>query len=344
MFEAVVTLCLDLAAGPCRETLLPGYEAASIEACLDALAESPPQLAGAVPKGQPTCSAAADGLAVAEVAPGVFVHRGRIAEPDMQNRGDVANAGFIIGTRSVAVIDTGSARWLGEDLWRSIRARTDLPVSHVVLTHLHPDHAFGAAVFAEAGAQVVAHAELPRALADRYANYAESFGRLIGDAAFLGTAQVAVDVEVSGTLEIDLGNRRLTLQAWPRAHTGTDVTVLDISTGTLFAGDLVFDEHVPALDGSVIGWQAVLDALVAMPADRVVPGHGGPVLDWPEGAAATRQYLATVEADTRAALADGLRLGEAAQSIAAGEAEKWHLFEAYNARNAIQAFTELEWE
>ena len=37
----------------------------------------------------------------------VFLHRGRVAEPDAENGGDVSNFGFVVGSRSIAVIDSG---------------------------------------------------------------------------------------------------------------------------------------------------------------------------------------------------------------------------------------------
>lgn len=150
---------------------------------------------------------------MAEVAGGVFVHLGSIAEPGPENRGDVANLGFVVGRDSVAVIGTGSARRMGEALWRSIRARTDKPVSHVILTHMHPDHALGATPLAEAGAQVPAHADLARALADRQANHIESLHRLIGIGQALGTAVAPVDTGVDTRVEMDLGGRVLDLRA-----------------------------------------------------------------------------------------------------------------------------------
>ncbi|MEO0362745.1 MAG: quinoprotein relay system zinc metallohydrolase 2 [Pseudomonadota bacterium] len=339
MFEAVAALCLAAAAEICRDVLLPGYEAPTAAACEAALAARPPTV-----DGTPLCKPVGEALAVEEVAPGVFVHVGRIEEPNEANRGDVANLGFVVGSESVAVIDAGSARWIGEALWRAVRARTAKPIAYAILTHHHPDHALGAAPFAEAGAEIVAHAGLARALADRQANYLESMERLIGAEAFLGTEAVRPTMAVEGPFEIDLGDRPIALTPWPAAHTGADLTALDRATGTLFAGDLVFEVHTPALDGRLVGWRAALEALTEIDAARVVPGHGAASLPWPGGAGDTARYLATLEADARAAVARGDRLGDAAEEIAAEEAERWELFEAYNPRNATVAFTEMEWE
>lgn len=347
MFEAVVALCLSLTEGPCRDHLLPGYEATSLATCTAALAEKPPDLTGFTglqAQGAPQCQPVGEALSVTEVAPGVFVHMGRIEEPDRDNCGDVSNLGFVVGQRSVAVIDTGTARWMGEALWRAIRIRTEKSVSHVIITHMHPDHALGAGPFEAVGADVIGHKGLARALADRQANYLESLTQLIGPQALLGTRIPQVDIAVAETLEIDLGGRVLDLRAWPVAHTGTDLTVLDARTGTLFAGDLLFERHLPALDGRLIGWRAVVESLQGMKLERVIPGHGGPALDWPVGAAPMARYLSVLETDTRAAVEAGTRLGEAVEEIAQSERDLWQLFEAYNPRNATVAFTELEWE
>jgi len=347
VFEAVVSLCLTLSDGPCRDQLLPGHEAETRAACTASLAASAPSLAGFEGLGilgEPTCKPVGMALEVTEVAPGVFVHMGLIEEPNPTNRGDVANLGFVIGETSVAVVDTGTARWMGEALWRAVRQRTDRPVSHVVLTHMHPDHALGTAPFAAAGAQIIGHANLPRALSDRQANYLESLNRLIGPAQFLGTQTVPIDVLVQDRLDIDLGGRVLKLRAWPLAHTAADLTVLDTTTQTLFAGDLIFHRHTPALDGSLMGWQGVLTELQKMELTKLIPGHGGPALDWPDGLEAMTRYLRVLETDTRAAIEAGARLGDAVEIIAQGEAAHWNLFEAYNPRNATGAFTELEWD
>ena len=346
MFEAVAILCLSGSAGICREILVPGFENADREACLSALPDPRPEWTpeGVVLEGVSCESARPSTLDFSEVAPGLFVHRGAVAEPDPENAGDVANIAFLVGTEHVVVVDAGGSRQIGEEVWRAVRHRTELPISHLILTHMHPDHVFGASVFSEAGALVVGHANLAQALADRVPDYLDNFAELVGPKALLGTYVPSIDLALDAPLGIDLGGRTIDLVPWPLAHTGTDLTVTDGENGVLLAGDLLFDEHAPALDGSLRGWQAVLDLLEETGADRVVPGHGGPILPWPEGGAPLRAYLSLLEAETRAALETGMGLAEAAETIAADAGADWQLFELFNPRNATVAYTELEWE
>ena len=148
---------------------------------------------------------------------------------------------------------------------------------------------------------------------------------------------------VDGELKLDLGSRSLVLRAWPTAHSDSDLTVLDEQTKTLFAGDLVFLEHVPVMDGSIKGWLASLDALSALPAERVIPGHGA-ASAWPAALADERRYLETLASDVRALIARGKPISVAADSAASIERPRWQLFEDYNARNATAAFSQMEWE
>ena len=182
------------------------------------------------------------------------------------------------------------------------------------------------------------------ALADRAETYLTNYGRDIGDPGFLGTTIAMPDETVTEPMEIDLGARRLTLTAWPTAHTNNDLTALDQNSKILFAGDLLFDRHTPSLDGSLTGWLAVLDQLTTTDATRIVPGHGRALLPFPQALEPERRYLKAIETDTRAALDAGLPLSEATAKIGAGEAGQWALFDLYNPRNATTAYTELEWE
>ncbi|MGH8173851.1 MAG: hypothetical protein ACREPX_11965, partial [Rhodanobacteraceae bacterium] len=67
-------------------------------------------------------------LKVTEVAPGVFLHAGKLLALDVPGHDDIANIGFVVGTRCVAVIDTGGSPRIGRALRASLRSRTTLPI------------------------------------------------------------------------------------------------------------------------------------------------------------------------------------------------------------------------
>jgi quinoprotein relay system zinc metallohydrolase 2 len=209
---------------------------------------------------------------------------------------------------------------------------------------MHPDHIFGNSAFAAEGFAFVGHAKLPRALQARGDYYIEANRELIGDRLIEEVRIVVPTLLVEDILTLDLGGRPLLLRAWPAAHTDNDLTVLDESTGTLFAGDLVFLDHLPALDGSLKGWLSVAGELAQLPARRVVPGHGPATAPWPAALDPQRRYLETLAADLRTFIDDGATIEQAAEQAAASERGKWRLFDEFNARNATAGFAELEWE
>ncbi len=294
------------------------------------------------------CAAApAADFTVSQVSPGVFVHVGAIEDWTPAHDGDVANIGFVVGSRCVAVIDSGGTPAVGQALRAAIARETALPVCYVINTHAHPDHVLGNTAFAESGASAaprfVASAAFQRALAAREPYYLNALRRDF-DIALTHASIVYPTITVNPSLDLDLGERTLTLQAWPTAHTDNDLTVYDRRTRTLFASDLLFVQHLPVLDGSLRGWIAVLAELRRLDVATAVPGHGGVSHDWPGVMDAQAGYLNALLRDTRAALRDQLTIQQATLRIGVAPGTPWRLTERFHRRNVTAAYAELEWE
>jgi quinoprotein relay system zinc metallohydrolase 2 len=294
------------------------------------------------------CACCCAGLAKAavfnteEVAPGIHIRRGVHEDATLANDGAIANIGFIVGKNAVAVMDPGGSLVDGQRLRAAIRKRTDLPVTHVVMSHVHPDHIFGAGAFLQDKPQFVGHALLPNALGQRGEYYRNGLDQVLGKGR--AGALVTPTMPIKDHGHIDLGGRVLELTAHGNAHTDCDLSVLDRQTGTLLLSDLLFVERVPSLDGSLKGWLSELGKLKAVAARRAVPGHGPTSVDWPAASRDLERYLDTLQRDTRQAIAKGLDINQAVKTVALSERDKWKLFDDYNGHNVTRAYKELEWD
>ena len=304
-------------------------------------------LAALLPCCPPAKAADAPAQAV-ELAPGAFHVQGEHAPWADQGRTHVANTGFVVGSRCVAVIDGGGSPADGRALLAAVRRVSTLPVCYVISTHVHPDHVLGNAAFLQANGsgpppRFVGHARLAAALAARAPYYRKAFARDVATQPPDGIERLAPpDLAVQEAQQLDLGSRVLELRAWPTAHTDNDLTVLDRSSGTLWLGDLVFEGHLPVLDGKLAGWLQVLDGLAGVRARRAVPGHGRVFDDWPAALQPTRRYLQKLRDDVNAALDDGASLSQAVERLGRAP-EGWLLGEAFQRRNVTAAYAELEW-
>ncbi|HEX3139758.1 MAG TPA: quinoprotein relay system zinc metallohydrolase 2 [Rhizobacter sp.] len=282
-------------------------------------------------------------LAVTEIAPGVYVHEGRVEDWLPGNGGDVANLGFIVGSRCVAVIDSGGTPQLGQRWRAAIQRTTLLPICFVIDTHAHPDHVLGNAAFASPDTRFVGSAKFNAAMSARAPYFLRALERDFGTTTS-PEAVVYPTIAVEGTREFDLGERIVVAQAWPTSHTDNDLTVYDAKTRTLFASDLLFVQHIPVLDGKLRGWLATLQQLARIDAALIVPGHGPMRAAGPDAWAPQQEYLETLLRETRAAIKSGQTLSQAVDSVGTEAAARWQLAERFHRRNVTAAFAELEWE
>jgi quinoprotein relay system zinc metallohydrolase 2 len=284
-------------------------------------------------------------LTMENLGNGIYVHHGVHEDMSEGYHADICNVSFIVGSKGIAVIDTGGSLKTGQALREAIRQVSELPILYVINTHVHPDHIFGNAAFTQDKAIFVGHEKLPDAMERRRENYLRINQQWLGEA-FAGSEIVKPSMLVKTTANLDLGDRALLLTAYPVAHTNTDLTVLDKKSSTLWTGDLLFVERTPSIDGDIKGWLAVINELKNNEAEFAIPGHSSSLKDanWKKQLNDQERYLWTLLNDIRASIKKGEVMEKAMGTAAGSERSYWQLFDIVNRRNVNNIYPALEWE
>ncbi|PNE37087.1 MBL fold metallo-hydrolase [Streptomyces noursei] len=195
----------------------------------------------------------------------------------------VPNIGVIGGKHAVLVVDTGLGPENAESVLAFARDHAKGRKLYLTTTHFHPEHAFGAQVFAGEATFLVNQAQAED-LADKGAGYLEMFRGLGPTIArrLEGVRVPTPDVVYEESHDLDLGGRVVRLRAVGRAHSRGDQVITVPDAEVLFTGDLVetgrfaifpwFPPHDTDVSG--LRWIEVLARLVAAAPRIVVPGHG----------------------------------------------------------------------
>ena len=202
-----------------------------------------------------------------QVAPGVYAY----IQPD--GGWYVNNSGFIVGDRSVIVIDSAATEDRTRGLREAIADVSDRPVTTLINSHWHTDHTNGNYQFP--GATIVAH-ERTREMMQRFAptrpDPSGPFPNVQWGALELALPFLTYDTGV--TIWSDDLRCEVRWVGTP-AHTTDDTIVWIPEHSVLFTGDLAFNGGTPLSSaGSIAGAIEVFQDLLDLRPQTVVPGHG----------------------------------------------------------------------
>jgi quinoprotein relay system zinc metallohydrolase 2 len=280
---------------------------------------------------------------ITEVAQGNYLHKGIHVSIDDINHDDIANIGFIVGDKCIAVIDTGGSIDIGLQLLKKIKSISDKPICYVINTHVHFDHMLGNKAFTLENPEFVGHQKLAAEVERNREFFLEQFKNDLGPNPE-SSSIVGPSILIDKSRQLDLGDRILTLMPFPVSHSHSDLIIIDNKTNTLWAGDLIFRERIPSLTGSLIGWVKVMEDLPRLEVTLVIPGHGNVAESMSIAIKQQREYLQRLLDETRQAIEDGQFVNEAAENIDKGNLSNLLLHDFQHPTNVSRAFTELEWE
>ena len=291
-------------------------------------------------------------LPVYRLADNTYFLFGNIATLDEKNRGFNGNAGFVITDEGVVVIDALGTPQLGQRMIASIRTITDKPIKYLIITHNHPDHAYGAAAFQDLdGITVIAHPGIVEY--NNSSTMEESVAyrreRLPGDMQgfILPRADKLVDKPPFAHLRIELGGQHFDIYNTGRHHSYGDLVVHQRAEGIVWASDLVFNQRTTYMgDGSSAQILKAQKWLAKHFADArlMVPGHGSPQTRPFPMLHKTREYVERLRKEMQQAVQDGVSLYDAVQNSRFEDWQDSRLYEENHRANASFVYREMEKE
>jgi len=287
---------------------------------------------------------AAEPMKLQAVAPNVWFVQGEAALGSAANRNFISNAGVVVTSEGVVVIDALGSPALAEELLAAIGRITPQPVRYVIVTHYHADHIYGLQAFKARGATLIAHAA-----GREYLNSDTAARRLEASRADLApwidakTRLVAADRWLDADTPLTLGGERFHIRHAGPAHTGEDLVVLAERSRVLFAGDIVFRGRIPFVGNADSSrWIDTLDRLAADAPAILVPGHGPHSTDAVADLRLTRDYLAYLRQAMGEAAAQLEPFDDAYARTDWSRFEQLPLFKAANRMNAYNTYLLME--
>ena len=170
--------------------------------------------------------------------------------------GGGGNVGVFVTNEGVVLVDDKFEQHV-PDILDEVKGVTDQPVRYVFNTHHHGDHVGGNPTLLKS-TEIIAH----RNARENMLKNSQS-----------GLPRVTFRKQTS----VFLGGKEIHAYHFGRGHTDGDAVIFYPDQKVIHSGDL-FIRASPFIDyasgGSALEWDKTLDAILQLPFDTVIPGHG----------------------------------------------------------------------
>ena len=222
-----------------------------------------------------------------------------------------SNALVIVNEEDAVVVDSHLTPAKARDLVASIKSVTTKPITTLINSHFHWDHAHGNQVFDD-GVQIIGHEYTRMKLAGTPLEETQYVIATAGNKATLARiremltnaseedrpeiqkwfdlysqqaedwkeiAPIPPDTTLNDRMTLFRGSREIQIHFFGRAHTGGDITVYLPAEKLAFTGDMMLQGPSFLGDGYVDEWVETLENLKGLAFETIVPGHGNPFTD-----------------------------------------------------------------
>ena len=291
-------------------------------------------------------------LPVYKLSTDTYFLYGNIAQLNEENRGFNGNAGFVVTSNGVVVIDALGTPLLGRRLIATVRAVTDKPIKYLVITHNHPDHAYGAIAFRDLpGVRIITHQGMTRYLNSEAYSRSVDYRKELLSADMQGFSMPEPDSLISGERfsrqTIKIGGKTFSIYNTGEHHSYGDLIVHQVEDEIVWISDLGFNQRVTYLgDGhskQAIEAQTWLLEKFAS-AKLMVPGHGSAQTAPFPMVEKTRAYITDLRAKMAKMVDNGVSLLDAVDQSDLPVWKDTRLYELNHRANANFVYREMEQE
>ncbi|MGI9355723.1 MAG: MBL fold metallo-hydrolase [Rhizobiaceae bacterium] len=215
----------------------------------------------------------------------------------------VTNDGVVI----VDPINSDAATWLKENL----NSITDKPITHLIYSHSHADHASGGQVYVDAGAEVIAQANVPKAIDG-----------------------VKIDKRFDDTMKFEAGGKTFELTFLGKGHGEDLIAVVVRPENVAFITDAASPKRLPFRDmprSDLDGWINQVKTIETLDFETFAPAHGS--VGVKADATDARVYMEKLREQVLAGLKDGKSVDELVASVTLDEYKDWQQYDTWRELN-----------
>ncbi|MDG4812632.1 MBL fold metallo-hydrolase [Hydrogenovibrio sp. 3SP14C1] len=278
-----------------------------------------------------------------QVTPGVYAFVGPLTDRTPENLGLNNNIGLIDTSEGWVFVDSGAGDLAAKALEKAAQKIKAQPVVAVVNLGSQDHRWLGNDYFARQGAKIYAYQGTVNTQKKMFAQLQDSVVKKVP--ALKGMKMKTADKVFESTQnQFSIGGVSMQLNFYGDAHFSGDAVLWLPEQKVLFTGDVVYVDRMLGIHpwSNVVSWNKAYQAMRALPAEFVVPGHGR-VTNWQKADAETGDYLAKL-VQTMTEEAENF----SGVGVAVSNNKNWpafkHLkhYDSWHKRNLNRAYLQIE--
>ncbi len=267
------------------------------------------------------------------IADNVYCYFGLGDEPNKINGGNIVNSCYVEIKDGYVVIDSGPSYSYAQQAYMLMQQKKRLPVKYVINTSTDDVHILGNGFYKEQGATILA----PKGYDAQRKTIIDN---LISEDAFINTHLIPADRSIVKDTTIKCCSMKITIDKIIEDDDNY-LTVFIPSRNVLFAGDMIYNNRIPALKKgrSLIKWLKALKEIERQSWERVISAHG--VKSRYAALRNTQSYLTILKERVMESIQHGLSKEETIQQVELLPFIEERLYDVWHKKNVANAYDEL---